>query len=183
MTLKKLAGIILFVLALTLMGVSFLYPKSDPQAVDISLNDAVDATINVEIPERGWVGDKENVTAVISTSGAPGSGQALTIRSKLEMVGTATEPDGSITSVISPGESALFSWKIRAADKGKIKGTLWIYADDVNGAEALLYGREFEFSASNFLCLAPLATRVLTGVGGVAGLLLIMSRKEEEQIQ
>jgi hypothetical protein len=177
MVYRKLAGIILCLVTLGFVLVTILWPQSVRESVELVAADGLPGTIQATFPVRGWSGDWSALTVEFDTSETRGYDEPLTIRAEVELFGgTEKQPQGSVSSVIDAGESALFTWRVRSTEAGVVNGTLWLFASESGGEEQLLYGREFSFISTIYGFLPPALARSLAVLFFVTGIFLILWR-------
>ena len=138
-----ITGLILLGLAVVFFMISLVVPAGISQQVTITLPDGNEGVLDVELPWRGWAGDWALVSVRLSTKGFAGTDQPLSVRFKLETTDAETQPDGSIQTVILPGEETSASWKIRSSRKGTIENILWVFSKGQDGEEQLLFAKAF----------------------------------------
>lgn len=183
----RIAGISLLLLALVFSVVSIVIPSDIQQQVTVVLPGGSSGSLHVDLPERGWAGDWAVVSAKLNTVGSDGNGQPQTVRFKLETTDAETQPEGSVQSVILPGEETSVSWKIRTSRKGDIENILWVFAKGQGDEEQLIFAREFSYLSLYYGFLSPPVYRGIVAALAIIGVLLILavgifkSRTENEK--
>ena len=169
-----ITGFVLIGLAVVFCVLSLAVPVAISQQVTITLPDGNPGDLTVDLPQRGWAGDWASISVRLSTEDSGSTDQPLSIRFKLETTDAETQPDGSIQTVILPGEETSASWRIRSSRKGTIENILWVFSKSQGGDEQLLYAKAFSYSSLYYWFLPPPLCRGIVIALTIIGVVLIV---------
>ncbi len=172
-----IVGMILLGLAAVFCVISLAIPDGISQQVNVTLPDGNEGVLAVDLPQRGWAGDWALVSVRLSSAGSGSTEQPLSIRFKLETTDAESQPDGSIQTVILPGEETSASWKVRSSRKGTIENILWVFSKVQGGEEQLLYAKAFSYSSLYYWFLPPPLCRGIVIALAIIGVVLIVVPK------
>jgi len=171
----RIAGICLLCLALIFGVVSIVIPSDAQQQVSVELPDGSRGSLLVNLPECGWAGDWALVSVKLNTVDDVVNDQPSSVRFKLETTDAEIQPEGSVQTVILPGEETSVSWKIRASRKGEINNILWVFFKGQGEDEQLIFAREFSYSSLYYGFLSPLVCRGIVSALAIIGVILILT--------
>jgi hypothetical protein len=94
--------------------------------------------------------------------------------SRFDIAGVEVRPTDLINVPLAQGQTATFSWSIRAPDVGVYRGTVWLYlrfVDKLNGEESRLTvsAQIVEIEAVNLVGLSGSAARTAGFIGSIVG--------------
>ena len=177
MRFRLILGGLLFVFGLIVGLVTIFYPKSETKTIQVQLELDGKAEITVKQPLRGWVSDQATFLLQYVPQEPGDETSVKRYSARFEMAGVDIQPQGTITSNVSTGDTANFKWQIRAAASGSKKGILWLFEKDTQGENVLLYAREFKFIASDYAGVEPLIARAVAVFCLIVGLGLCWSAR------
>jgi len=164
-----------------------------PRNRTVSIETGREYQIAIRWPARMRLGDTGRVRLMMSTEAqsgdsdepllearGDGSGQALWIEARLEVIGVDSAPAGELSQPLLPQGQGVFFWSLRPRQAGEFEALIWISLVGPGGLASLgenlaseerrlLSAQRLPIEVNSFFGLTGAAARLLGGVGTALG--------------